>query len=216
MENGTVIPLFPLGVVIFPGMPLPLHIFEERYKQMIGECLYEKKAFGIVFFDGTRIHETGCSAEIVKVIREYPDGRSDILVKGKNRFFIKKLIKEKAYTEAGVEFFDDKMEKITIEWQEYAAKGVKLLWQLGILPHENEAEELLERLDFRGISFLIADCEDFTWDEKQAFLEMTSTFERLRKGTLSLEKLLERNRLNLEIKKIIGGNGNVKKYIKII
>jgi Lon protease-like protein len=59
------IPLFPLGLVLLPGMVLPLHIFEERYKQMISECLATNRSFGIVWFDGQAIRTMGCTARIV-------------------------------------------------------------------------------------------------------------------------------------------------------
>ncbi len=94
--------LFPLGLVLLPGMPLPLHIFEERYKQMIAECLNESASFGIVWFDGQSIRSVGCTARIVKVLHRYEDGRMDILTRGERRFFTEALVEEKSYTEADV------------------------------------------------------------------------------------------------------------------
>jgi Lon protease-like protein len=76
------IPLFPLGLVLLPGMALPLHIFEERYKQMISECLAARTSFGIIWFDGQSIHSVGCTARVIKVLHRYEDGRMDILTKG--------------------------------------------------------------------------------------------------------------------------------------
>jgi Lon protease-like protein len=72
------VPLFPLGLVLLPHMDLPLHIFEERYRIMINECLESGQAFGIVYFDGTVIQKIGCSAEIQSITRQHEDGRMDI------------------------------------------------------------------------------------------------------------------------------------------
>src|SRR5438874_6060519 len=82
--------LFPLDLVLFPDTPLPLHIFEPRYKEMIGECLRSKQEFGVVRVvpgaESARLTEYGCSAAIEDVLRTYPDGRMDILTNGKERF----------------------------------------------------------------------------------------------------------------------------------
>ncbi len=215
MIKKATIPLFPLGLVLFPGMPLPLHIFEERYKLMINECLDQNKEFGIVLFNGHQIQDIGCSAIILKVLKEYSDGKLDILCMGKKRFFIKKLLESKAYLESEVIFFDDEIESISREWEDMAATGINLLLQTESVPPKEEGLRLLKKLDYKGISFLIAGSEGFTPEEKQVFLELTSTVERLRKGIGSLEKIVERNLITQEIQKIIGGNGNVRKYFQV-
>src|ERR1700685_3016257 len=66
------IPLFPLDVVLFPGAPLPLHIFEPRYKEMIGECLAQHLHFGVIRAAEKGLADVGCTAEIVTVVKEYP------------------------------------------------------------------------------------------------------------------------------------------------
>ena len=215
MINNATIPLFPLGLVLFPDMPLPLHIFEDRYKLMINECLDQNKEFGVVLFNGHQIQDIGCSAIIIRVLKEYGDGKSDILCIGKKRFFIKKLLESKAYLESEVIFFDDEIENISREWEDIATRGINLLCQTERIPPKEEGLRLLKKLDYKGISFLIAGSDGFTPEEKQVFLEMTSTLERLRKGIHSLEKIMERNLITQEIQKIIGGNGNVRKYFQV-
>jgi Lon protease-like protein len=79
------IPLFPLEVVLFPGAALPLHIFESRYKEMIGECLAGKSAFGVVRAQREGLAVIGCTAEIIRILEKYPDGRLDILCQGSQR-----------------------------------------------------------------------------------------------------------------------------------
>ncbi len=101
------IPLFPLDVVLFPGMPLPLHIFEERYKEMIGECLEQGMEFGVVRSQREGLAIAGCTAVITEVLRRYPDGRLDIQTEGRQRFEIEQLSQERTFLQAEVDFFHD-------------------------------------------------------------------------------------------------------------
>ncbi len=101
------LPLFPLKAVLFPRTALPLHIFEERYKQMIAEVLRAKSEFGVVQAGEKGIVNTGCTATIEKVLKEYPDGRLDLFTVGRRRFEIILLNDEKPFLRGAVEFFDD-------------------------------------------------------------------------------------------------------------
>lgn len=101
------LPLFPLNVVLFPRTPLPLHIFEERYKEMIGEAIESHTEFGVVLAGEKGIVNTGCTAVIEKVLKKYDDGRMDVLAVGRRRFEILTLNDDKSYLRGAVEFFDD-------------------------------------------------------------------------------------------------------------
>lgn len=103
----TLLPLFPLPLVLFPRTPLPLHIFEERYRKMIGECLVGKREFGIVFASERGIANNGCTASIEQVVKKYPDGRLDIVTLGRRRFEVLTLNDELEYLRGEVQFFDD-------------------------------------------------------------------------------------------------------------
>jgi Lon protease-like protein len=109
MTGHQIIPLFPLGVVLLPQMELPLHIFEERYKVMINECLEQDRDFGVVHYDGTDIRTMGCTAKILDVIKQYEDGRMDIVTRGKTRFVIKDMDQSRIYLQAKVLFFEDEL-----------------------------------------------------------------------------------------------------------
>ena len=87
MQQGL-LPLFPLEVVLMPGGHLPLHIFEERYKEMIGEAIRNNTEFGIVLVNRGALVEVGCTAVVQGVLQEYPDGRLDIVTQGRRRFEI--------------------------------------------------------------------------------------------------------------------------------
>ena len=103
----TLLPLFPLRVVVFPRTPLPLHIFEERYKEMVGDAVRGNSEFGIVLAKEDGIVNAGCTVVVEKVVKTYPDGRMDILTRGIRRFEIVGLNEDKAYLRGEVEFFDD-------------------------------------------------------------------------------------------------------------
>lgn len=100
----TRIPLFPLDVVLLPGMALPLHIFEPRYKLMIGRCLNEAIEFGVILAADKGIARVGCTAEIAQKLKDYPDGRMDIMTEGRSVFHLLKLLEEKEYYEAQVDY----------------------------------------------------------------------------------------------------------------
>jgi Lon protease-like protein len=101
------IPLFPLEVVLFPEAALPLHIFEERYKEMVSVCLAEKISFGVVCAQREGLAVVGCTAEIVRILEKYPDGRMDILCQGAKRFEIENLDNTRSFLQAEVDFFGD-------------------------------------------------------------------------------------------------------------
>ena len=105
------LPLFPLDLVLLPGMRLPLHIFEDRYKEMIGDAIAQRTEFGIVQGSDEGILNIGCTATVEEVVQRYPDGRLDILTVGRRRFEIVLLDQEKEYLRASVTFFDDEPEE---------------------------------------------------------------------------------------------------------
>ena len=208
MVDEITIPLFPLEVVLMPSMPLPLHIFEERYKLMIGECLKQKKEFGLVYQKGTDMKKIGCTARIVQVLRRFDDGRLDIMTQGVNRFVIKNIYDDKPYFQAEVIYFDDEREEKS---DSLIAEGIKLLEELDVTTGKKRDYRSLSRMDRKTISFVISYNDVFTMEEKQSFLEMTSTKERITKSVESLRKAVELMKVTEEIKRIAGGNGNLKR-----
>ncbi len=108
----ALLPLFPLGLVLFPRTSLPLHIFEERYKLMINECLQGDREFGVVLNLEKGIASVGCSARIDRVTKTYDDGRLDIETTGFRRFEIAELNEEQPYLSGHVTFFDDDFDPV--------------------------------------------------------------------------------------------------------
>ncbi|HLH16627.1 MAG TPA: LON peptidase substrate-binding domain-containing protein [Bryobacteraceae bacterium] len=126
------IPLFPLHVVVFPRVKLPLHIFEERYKEMVGEAIRDESEFGIVLAKDNGIVNAGCTVVVERVLQMYPDGRMDILTSGRRRFEIAALNEEKSYLQGEVDFFDDEdftpapeelRQRTLAQWRELEALG---------------------------------------------------------------------------------------------
>lgn len=114
------IPLFPLNVVLLPGTQLPLHIFEERYKEMIGEVLRDQSAFGMVLAIDRGVVNLGCTARIAQVLEEAPDGQIDILTTGESRFEILSLNQERSFLQAEVDFFTDAKSEVSPDLREQA------------------------------------------------------------------------------------------------
>lgn len=205
MSSEEKIPLFPLGVVLLPGMDLPLHIFEERYKVLIGQCIEKDQEFGIVYYSGEMILRVGCTAIITEILRNYDDGKMDIMTVGKRRFQIKDILEAKEYLEARVVFFQDSNRDIDDEMKKLINRGIEGLKQLTNITGKEEHLLLLDSIDPETLSFIIASTHGFTLEEKQRFLEITSTQERLEKSIDSLQKIIERLKLSKEIKRIFGG-----------
>src|SRR5215208_4534971 len=104
-------PLFPLGLVLLPGELVALHIFEERYKVMIGECLAQDSEFGIVWLSDDGLKEIGCSARVSKVLERFDDGRLNVLVEGTNPFRLLRRIDDLPYPAGDVEPLEDDPQK---------------------------------------------------------------------------------------------------------
>ena len=102
------IPLFPLNVVLLPGADLPLHIFEPRYRKMVRDCLDNKSEFGMLLALSDGIAGTGCTAEILEVVKRYEDGRMDILTVGRAPFRVVELFTDDPLLEGAVDYLDDR------------------------------------------------------------------------------------------------------------
>ena len=181
------IPLFPLGVVLLPDMQLPLHIFEERYKRMIADCLAEDIPFGIVLFDGQSIRAVGCLARITEVMERYDDGRLDIMTRGEERFVIQELIEDRAYMEARVFFFDDTEDVADDDLKDVIGTAWNLLQEMADIDAGVDPSALADRILPKRLAFALAALEGFT--------------------------PISRNRLTREIEQMIGGNGHPPKNI---
>jgi Lon protease-like protein len=202
------LPLFPLDFVLFPEMLLPLHIFEERYKEMISGCLQDQSDFGVLYAHDESIEEVGCTAEISKVIKRYPDGRMDIFVLGKRRFQVLFFDSEKAYLRGSVELLAD-VDSESEPSKEKVARAVDLYEQVYRLLNRTEPEELsLSRSD-ADLSFRIASVLYLNNDLKQKILVTRAEDERLDILSDHLEEIIPQLTEAQKAAKRAGSNGNL-------
>lgn len=198
------IPLFPLDLVLLPGVPLPLHIFEPRYKEMIKECIEQKKHFGLIRNHGESLATIGCTAEIIQVLKTYPDGRMDILTEGNKRFEVLQLNQDRSFLQAEVFFLEDEEHPAA---NEDIATAVRLhgeIMQLAGAQPEHEEEE-----DTKQLAYRLAGSMPFDPDFQQALLEMNSEAERMRAIISFFERILPVLQRNARAKRKAGGNGHV-------
>ena len=212
-ERYPLIPLFPLGLVLLPHMDLSLHIFEERYKIMVNECLENDRGFGIVFFDGADIQTIGCTAEIQSVLKRYDDGRMDIKVRGNLRFVIKEMDESRPYLQARALFFEDEDETAADGDTGLVADTLGLLKDLDRLSATRRDYAAMARLGTAVLSFVIPGMEGFMPQERQPFLETTSPRRRMEKCRAVLEDVVKRMKLSADIQKAVGGNGDLKELM---
>lgn len=180
-----------------------MHIFEPRYKELIAECLEEKKVFGMVRAKENAVAEVGCTAAILNVIKEYEDGRLDIAAEGKQRFSILQLNHERSFLQAEVEWFED--EGISAVPQSEAETAIKLHEQLfQILGQTAEVEN-----NVPALSFYLANELPVDLDFKQAILEMKSEAERLETLIEYYRATIPKVEKTLRAREKAGGNGHV-------
>jgi Lon protease-like protein len=149
---SRLIPLFPLRVVVFPRTPLPLHIFEDRYKEMVGNAVRDNSEFGVVLAKDNGIVNAGCTVMVEKVLETYPDGRMDILTRGQRRFEIEALNEEKEYLQGEVSFFDDDdFAPAPAELRDQALSNYQALSSLAVSREQGEPD-----LEDRQLSFQLA------------------------------------------------------------
>jgi Lon protease-like protein len=181
---SLLLPLFPLDLVLLPGVPLPLHVFEPRYKEMIAECLDEKKPFGVVRASAEGVAEIGCTAEILEVTKRYDDGRLDILTRGVERFEVLQVHDERSFLQAEFTVIEDEPGQPSSQLVEEAvrlhAEIVKLAGAETDGPEES-AEHL---------SFLLAGSLPLDLDFKQKLLTTLSEPKRLQAVISYLEAVL--------------------------
>jgi len=124
--------LFPLSLVSFPTKIVPLHIFEERYKILISECINNKSEFGIVYQNNNSLADFGCSMKVLKVVKNYPDGRMDIISKGKNIFKLNSQSLDGELLIGEVKYKESKIDQSSENFEILKDKYIKILLMLGI------------------------------------------------------------------------------------
>ncbi len=201
------LPLFPLSLVLLPGEPVPLHIFEPRYKEMTRVCIDEQRPFGILRASPDGTAEVGCAARIARVVTRYPDGRLDLVAAGESRFRVVRLHRDLAYLTADVDPVEDAPgdgpgEAPVADRERVVARHMKLLELAGeaIHPEAYAAGP--------AVSFVVGRRAGLDLDGRQRLLEMTSEAERLRFLAGHLDALLRRVRRAEVVRDRARGDGH--------
>jgi Lon protease-like protein len=169
----TELGLFPLELVLLPGERVPLHIFEPRYQELIGECLEQDEPFGIVLVDESGMRDVGTSANVVEVLERFEDGRLNIVVEGGSRFRIVELTEGRAFHTGRIEDVEDANAVADEADVERAMTRFRELRELV----GSDVEQ--PQADQPELSFALAARVDFGVEPKQRLLELTSERERL-------------------------------------
>ena len=197
------LPLFPLDVVLFPGTPLPLHIFEPRYKEMISECLASQTVFGVVRALEQGIAEIGCTAEIVAVTKKYPDGRLDLVTEGRERFEVVEVNQDRAFLQAEIIRIPNETDAAA---KKDVARAIDLHRQ--ILALAGASPDIPDTAPV-ALSFHLAGSLPLDLDFKQKLLATRSEGQRILALASHLETILPALRRAARAREKAGGNGHV-------
>jgi Lon protease-like protein len=179
-------PLFPLGLVALPSELIPLHIFEQRYKAMMNECLRDEREFGILWLADDGLREIGCACEIAEVIERMDDGRMNLVARGTRPFRVLERQGHLAYPAGVVEFLDDREGELDADVAQAAHEAYADLVRRAT-DRDPTAEELAE-LD----AYAMAATVDFGLDAKQGLLDLRSENARLRLVTRLFRAAIKR------------------------
>jgi ATP-dependent Lon protease len=198
------IPLFPLNVVLLPGANLPLHIFEPRYREMVKSCLQEKSEFGMLLSMPNGVARVGCTAEIVEVVKHYPDGRMDILAVGRAPFRVVDLFADNPLLEGHVDYLEDREAPGNPSVQRAL---VELYEACHTLIYDDYPKNL-QGTPTDELSFLVAGTlpMDLLW--KQQILELRSESDRQERLVAYLREWAPHLQKSEAMRQRAGGNGH--------
>jgi Lon protease-like protein len=195
--------LFPLGLVLLPHEHVPLHIFEERYRLMIGECLEEDSEFGIVWLSDSGLKQVGCTARIMRVLERFDDGRLNILVEGATPFRLLRRIEDLPYPAGDIELLEDAGDGDPAAADQARARYADLVEQA---TDTRPPAEDLASLDAYGMLATL----DVELGAKQELLELRSEGRRLERVERLFASALERIRLAERAAERASGNGSLR------
>lgn len=203
---ARLLPLFPLQLVVFPGSAVPLHIFEERYKEMVGEAEAAGTEFGIVLARDGGIVNTGCTVLVEAVLKRYPDGRFDVMARGQRRFLVKSLDQDKDYLRGEVEYYgDDEPESPPAELRRRAVDAFEKM-QDALSPLADDGGERQPDTQHPFLSFqLAAEVDDL--DFRNLLQRSRSETDRLRAFVDFAGEYAERKQYAAKMKRTAPQNG---------
>lgn len=225
VRGVTELPIFPLALVLFPGVPLPLHIFEPRYRQMLNDVRAGNGLFGVSYFDASSSDRempaaghVGCVAEVTET-QALPDGRSNILTVGIIRYRIEEYIERNGpYLLARVSYFEDEEEdasELSESAQEVAETFTRIARAVRTINDERANLPDISDTEPQRLSFLVAAAMEVDTDVKQDLLELRSTAERLQRLREVLERAVSSYEERARIHELAKGNGHSGRKIDL-
>jgi ATP-dependent Lon protease len=196
--------LFPLELVLMPTEQVPLHIFEPRYKELIGECLTEGREFGLVLEDEEGRREVGTRAGVIEVLQVFDDGRMNVVVEGRDRFRLLELTEGRAFLTGEVVPLDDEDDPPSDDDVGQALVLFRRLSEAAEADVEEPKEWSPETL-----SFELAARIDFGVELRQELLELRSERTRLARLAELMERAIEAIEREREVRERAAGNGKV-------
>jgi Lon protease-like protein len=203
VEPTQSFPLFPLGLVLLPGELVPLHIFEERYKIMVGECLEQESEFGIIWLSDDGLKEVGCAARITRVLERFDDGRLNILVEGTEPFRLTRRIEDLPYPAGDVEPLADEGDTDEEALERVRSRYADLVEEV---TETRPEPELLAQLGAYGMAATL----EIAPAAKQALLELRSESGRLEQLEALFVDVLQRIKMAERAAEQASGNGHVR------
>jgi len=224
VRGVTELPVFPLPLVLFPGVPLPLHIFEPRYRQMLNDVRKTNNLFGLSYFDATTSDKEnpaaghiGCVAEISET-QTLPDGRSNILTVGVIRYRVEGYVEKGApYLVARVSFFEDEEEDkdlLSDSSHDVAETFSRIARAVRTINDERAGLPDISDTEPQRLSFLVAAAMEIDAEVKQELLELRSTSERLRRLRDMLARAVTSYEERARIHELAKGNGHSGRKIE--
>ena len=201
------LPNIPLQVVLYPGEVLPLHIFEDRFKELISQSIKEETPFGVVLFRDGTMEEMGCTARVSRVTEEFEDGKMDIVVTGEARFRISEVFRTEVFPTAEIEMVQD--EKGTSDdklVERVIAQHIKLLELAGRTPAPTMYQER------NTLSFFIAHNAGLNLDQKQMVLELSTEQSRISFLIQHLEHFIPAVEEAESVRQKVRSNGHFKDF----
>ena len=219
------LPLFPLSVVLFPGVPLPLHIFEPRYRQMLTDIRAGNSLFGLSYFDSSTseqefpaVGSVGCVAKVTDT-QTFPDGRSNILTVGVIRYRIEAYVERgDPYLMARISFFEDEVEQseaVEESSREVAETFTRIARAVRTINDERANLPDIADTEPQRLSFLVAAAMEVDPDVKQELLEIRVTSERLRRLRQILARAVSGYEERARVHELAKGNGHSGRRIEI-
>lgn len=215
-EQESIVPLFPIGLVVFPGETLPLHIFEQRYRDLIADIRDaqergEQMPFGISFSQEKGVRDVGCTVQLIEVTKEYDDGRLDIVTEGERKFHLHEILRDRTYFQGRVSWLEEEEVPRDLKLRDEA---IALHLRLVELAKEESAQvQAFEHEE--NLAYALASQAGMDAEHKQKLLEQSNENKRLQQLIAYYEEVIPNIESSQDVKERIRANGFFRRMFTI-